>query len=500
MLTRIQEMLENFRKCKLMVVGDLILDHYAFGSVNRVSPEAPIQILDIETEEYRLGGASNVAHNLAALGAQVSVAGVVGDDNHAEIFCQFLGKSGVDSRGVMRDPTRYTTVKSRLIAQAHHLLRTDRENRNPIPPDISHALFEFVAGNLANYDALILSDYAKGMFIEDELAQRLIVLAKELGKKVFVGPKGKSWTRYRGAEMLSANRHETEIVTGLSLKNDANVVEAARRLLNDLSLNAVLITLGAKGLYLGSREHGDCQVAADAREVFDVAGAGDTVLALFSLAAASGSPYKAAARIANTAAGIVVGKVGTATVSPTELETKCAHGVVSYLRKIKKLAEIMLELEWQHSQGRVVVFTNGCFDILHPGHIRYLEYCKSRGDILVVGLNSDASIRQNKGPKRPILQETNRAELLAALSAVDYVVIFGDPTPADLIQKVRPDILIKGSDWANKGVVGREFVESYGGKVELYELEAGFSTTNIIDKVLQAYTQDHSDNQERSQS
>jgi D-beta-D-heptose 7-phosphate kinase/D-beta-D-heptose 1-phosphate adenosyltransferase len=484
MSSRIQEILDNFRRCKLIVVGDLILDHYAFGNVNRVSPEAPIQILDVEKEEYRLGGAANVANNLVTLGARAYVCGVVGDDRNADLFCQFAVDTGLGTAGIFRDAGRPTTTKTRLIAHAHHLLRTDRETRQPVSSEFSDKILAFVTAHIGECQGLVMSDYAKGV-LSDTLCERLVAVAKAQGKKVFVGPKGKSWQRYRGADVISANRVETEMVTGISIKSEENISEAAHKLVSELNLDATVITLGAKGLFISSRHQGDAHIAAEAREVFDVAGAGDTVLTLLSLAASCGYPWKTAARLANTAAGIVVGKVGTATVTPRELETKFLEGPVSHLGKIKALPDLLLRLEWQRSQGRLVVFTNGCFDLLHPGHVRYLEYCKRRGDILVVGLNSDSSVHALKGGHRPIVPENDRAEMLSALSAVDYVTIFGELTPAVLIEKIRPDVLVKGSDWAQKGVVGKEVVESYDGVVELYPLEAGYSTSQLIDKIKQ---------------
>lgn len=482
MSSRIHEILDSFRRCKLLVVGDLILDHYAFGNVNRVSPEAPIQILDVEKEEFRLGGAANVAHNLTTLGARSYICGIVGEDRNADLLCQFAASAGIDNSGIFRDAARPTTTKSRLIAQAHHLLRTDRETRQPIAPEWSDKILQFIGDHIGECQGVIISDYAKGV-LSDALCEKIVAVAKKSQRKVFVGPKGKSWHRYRGADVISANRVETEMVTGIALKSEEHVREAAHKLLHDLDLDAVVITLGAKGLFIASRQQGDAHMAAEAREVFDVAGAGDTVLAMLSLAAASGHSWKSAARLANTSAGIVVGKVGTAVVTPRELENKLLEGPVSHLDKIKQLPDLLLRLEWQRSQGRLVVFTNGCFDLLHPGHIRYLEYCKSRGDILVVGLNSDASVRSLKGDLRPIVGENDRAEMLSALSAVDYVVIFGEATPAELIACIRPDVLVKGSDWAQKGVVGKNLVESYGGTVELYPLEAGYSTSRLIEKI-----------------
>lgn len=462
-----------------------MVDHYAFGGVSRISPEAPIQILDIEKEEFRLGGAGNVAHNLAALGASVSMVGVVGEDNNGNVLLQLLQEKGIRSAGVFVDAARPTTIKTRLIAQGHHLLRTDRETRDQVTPDISEKMLVFVQEHLHECDGLVLSDYAKGVLGSTDFCQRLLAIARR-ERKVFVGPKGKNWSRYAGANLLSANRSEAELVTGIALKSDEDIARAAQKLRDEHQLETVVVTLGSKGMYVNSQSEGSFHIAAEAREVFDVAGAGDTVLSLLSIAVSTGCSWKVAARLANTAAGIKVGKVGTATVSPQELLIKL-NQMPLYQKKIKPLEELLVYLGKDRLQGKTVVFTNGCFDLLHPGHLRYLEYCKTRGDILIVGLNSDISVRTLKGDQRPIMAEHDRAEVLAGLACVDYITIFSESTPAALIGKIRPDVLVKGSDWASKGVVGREFVENYGGKVELYELEKGYSTSNIIEKILQNY-------------
>lgn len=472
--------IEKLADATVLCVGDVMLDRFVYGSVDRVSPEAPIPVLRIERETAMLGGAGNVAANVLALGAACRFVSVVGNDVAGAELRRLVAETTGDAGGVVVEPGRQTTEKTRFIGGRQQLLRADAETVVPIASASADAVLAAVRAVLPGVGAMILSDYGKGVLTTD-LTAALIAAAKEAGLPVVVDPKGSDYRRYRGAGVVTPNRKELMQATGMPADDDADVTAACRHLIQGCGLGAVVATRSERGMSVVTGGGEVAHLPAEAREVFDVSGAGDTAVAALTTALATGVELADAARLANLAAGIVVGKVGTAVVRAPELletlhEQQWRHGE----RKVATLAEAVECAERWRLRGRRVGFTNGCFDLLHPGHISLLTQARAACDVLVVGLNSDESVQRLKGPTRPVQAETARATVLASLSSVDLVVIFGEDTPETLIRALRPDVLVKGADYSVEQVVGADFVHSYGGKVMLAELVAGQSTTNTI--------------------
>ncbi|MFH1226344.1 MAG: D-glycero-beta-D-manno-heptose-7-phosphate kinase [Planctomycetota bacterium] len=472
---------------KIMVLGDLILDKYVWGKVERISPEAPIQILNAQREGLRLGGVANVAHNAVTLGAKAGLVGVVGNDESGRQTRKLCGQSGINTAGIVSDRARQTPLKTRMIAQNQQVLRVDNEDPAQISAAAEQSILSYVRRNIKHYDIVLVSDYNKGT-LTDSLLKAVIQIARTSRKKVVIDPKGRDYAKYRGATALTPNRSEAELATGIKIKDDASRKQAARKLIKESGLDFVIITLSDKGLYLLDRKGDEVYDPARHLDVYDVTGAGDTVLATLGMAFAGGLGYREALHLANLAAGVVVSKVGTATVTRQEIidhfyqlnDTQCA---TRDIRKLVPLKELLNRLPSLRLCGKRVVFTNGCFDILHPGHIATLEFAKAQGDILIVGINSDKSVKRIKGPSRPILNQSDRARVLGALAMVDYIVIFDEPTPLNLIKQIKPDVLIKGTDWQSKGVVGSDILKKYGGRVVLAPMVKGVSTTEIIQRI-----------------
>jgi D-beta-D-heptose 7-phosphate kinase/D-beta-D-heptose 1-phosphate adenosyltransferase len=474
----VKEALNLLPQVRVLVVGDLMVDRYQWGEAERISPEAPVPVVRIRREETRLGGAANVVHNLVALGCRVGVCGVVGDDAPGRELVRDLAALGAHAEGVLRDAARPTTVKVRVMAHNQQLLRCDWESAEALDPAVQARAGDWLDGALADYDGVILSDYGKGL-LTPALAQRVIGACRAAGKPVVVDPKGRDYARYRGATCLTPNELEASTVTGLTIRDEDGALAAARRLREDLETDALCITRGANGV-LGLTAAGEHRfLPARAREVYDVTGAGDTFISLLGALLFAGRPFFECVELANLAAGIVVGKVGTATVTASEL-LDFAGGV----RKLYGIGEIGAVTGRLRAAGKRVVFTNGCFDLLHAGHIQYLQASRAQGDVLVVGLNADASVRRLKGPTRPVIGEEDRAHLLGALACVDYVVIFEQDTPLELIRAVRPHVLTKGADYTVETVVGHELVAEWGGEVTLIPLQEGRSTSGLIDKIV----------------
>ncbi|MEQ8768285.1 MAG: D-glycero-beta-D-manno-heptose-7-phosphate kinase [Planctomycetota bacterium] len=478
----ILDFLERKARPKILVAGDLILDRYVFGDVKRISPEAPIQVLHVQSEEHRLGGAGNVARNLAVMGAQVSICGFVGEDAHGHELLRELGDLGIDTELVPRLDDRPTVVKTRLIASKQQVLRVDHEQVLPLREDLEHRLVQQVVSLASQVDAILLSDYAKGA-----LPPSLIEAAIQAGKRkeipVLIDPKGQDYSRYRGAAAITPNRAEASAAIGHDLSLDSDLEKAAEQFLRELDLQAIVITLGPDGMYVRERSGSGIRIPTKARMVYDVTGAGDTAIALMALGRAGGLDWPEAVALANAGAGVVVGKVGATAVTPAELQTALGGRDVFGASKILQGAELEDVVASLRRSGKRIVFTNGCFDLIHPGHIEYLSFAREHGDVLIVGVNSDDSIHRIKGPSRPILNLQERQIVLAGLETVSYVTSFDDDTPQKLIERVSPDILVKGEDWREKGVVGREWVESHGGRVVLAPLRAGSSTTDIIGRI-----------------
>ncbi|SED63313.1 D-beta-D-heptose 7-phosphate kinase / D-beta-D-heptose 1-phosphate adenosyltransferase [Rhizobiales bacterium GAS188] len=472
----------DFSRARVLVFGDVMLDEYVMGSVGRISPEAPIPVFLRAEHRYMPGGASNVAANAAALGARVTLCGVIGDDAHAEHLRQALAASSpaVTLLAVV-DPSRGTTVKTRFIAGGHHVLRVDTETVVPVPAEIGRALVEQLKDAITRTDVVVVSDYAKGVVVEATF-RALIAAASLAGKPVFVDPKRRDFGFYRGADYLTPNRKELHEATGLPVDDDA-AVERASQAASSASSAAILVTRSEEGMTLFRSGSPALHLRASPREVFDVSGAGDTVIATFASAMAAGHAPPEAAMLANIAAGISVGKQGASCVSTDELRDALrARDIAGEGRHRLMSLEAAVEQRrrWRES-GWSVGFTNGCFDILHGGHVQLLDQVARNCDRLIVGLNADASVRLLKGPGRPINTAEARARVLLGLRAVDAVVIFEEETPAQLIRALTPDLLAKGGDYRRHEIVGADFVEERGGKVLIVKIVEGFSTTAIID-------------------
>jgi D-beta-D-heptose 7-phosphate kinase/D-beta-D-heptose 1-phosphate adenosyltransferase len=473
------------RRPKILVVGDIICDVYLHGTVNRISQEAPVPIFECGERRPVLGGAANVAANLQAFGCEIYLVGVVGTDPTAQEVRTLLEKQGIAATWLVADPLRPTTEKTRLVAP-QQMLRLDREVRRPLDAEAWRSVVHHACAVLPDVDGVICSDYHKGVCIPEVLKQ-VLGRARDLGRPVVVDPKARDVAHYRGATVLTPNRLEAERASGRSLHDAAEVEAVGRWWCEQSQADAVLITRGPEGMSLISSTQSPLHILPNAREVYDVTGAGDTVIATFTMAMLSGLDFADAAMLANTAAGVVVGKMGTAVVTPAELRLACALESAPELRKVLTRDELVRAVRQRRQSGERVVFTNGCFDLLHVGHMRYLQQARALGDCLVLGLNDDASVRRLKGDKRPLIPHTERASVLAALACVDYVTIFSEDTPLELIASVRPDVLVKGGDYTPDTVVGRDAVEAYGGEVVLVPFVEGISTTNIIDSVLQRY-------------
>jgi len=478
----------NLGSPRIVVVGDFALDVYVYGDAVRISPEAPVPILKVTQTEYRGGGAASVAADVAALGATPICIGVVGADGHGEILREKLAACGSDTSGLYEVTGRPTITTQRLIglAQRRHkqqLLRIDQEPAEALPATISDELLRQYEQCLAHADVVCLQDCGQGM-LEPVVCRRMIEMARSAGRKVLVDPAlGREYSQYHGVTLLTPNRQEAAAAVGFAVETAADAAKAARQLLGDLAADAVVITLDKEGAYVAAKDTAEL-VPARARNVYDVTGAGDVILATLAVSLAGGNDYLTAVHLANIAGGIEVGKFGAATVTISEIEHEIAEQYGVRNTKLRSLDTLLEELKWRRSRGQTIVFTNGCFDVIHRGHIDYLRFCRAQGDVVVVGLNSDSSVRALKGPQRPINNQSDRAAVLSGLETVDLITIFDDPSVLGLVRQVRPDVLVKGGDWqAKQGVVGWEFVESYGGRVMLAPLVEGKSSTSTIEKM-----------------
>ena len=484
-LPALRKHLEELGSPRICVVGDLILDRYLVGAVSRISPEAPIPVLAAQREELRLGGVGNVAANLSTMGAEVRMVAAVGKDGLEDEVRGLLGQLRIDATGVLADPSRPTIEKTRFLSGVQQMLRVDREDARPLDEEMAKSLLAAAETALAESDALILSDYGKGVLTQ-EVSQALIQAARAQGIPCLVDPKGSDWTRYRGATLVTPNRQEAHEALGTELPDLDAVRAGAADLIEHNELDAVVITLSADGIYHRHQDGTDGHVQAEARQVYDVTGAGDTVVAHLALHLASGLSLSSAVGLANQAAGIVVARLGTHAVTPDELRSRLEDRDPGGEGKILVDGSALAKrLESWRREGRSIVFTNGCFDILHRGHVEYLRFARRQGDLLLVGINTDASVRRLKGSTRPINSLEDRMEVLAALEVVDGVVAFDEDTPKNLIESVTPAVLVKGEDWRDKGVVGQEWVEDHGGRVVLATLLAGRSTSSVLERAAQ---------------
>ena len=471
--------IDRLKSARVLCIGDVMLDHYVYGQVERVSPEAPIPVLWIEREMKTLGGAGNVLRNLQALGAASSFISVVGNDEAGREVGRLVEAQDGTEAHVLVQPQRTTTVKTRYVAANQQLLRADRESSTPLDPYIREDLLRLARELVTDHSVVIISDYAKGVLTEG-VALEIIRAAREAGARVIVDPKGGDHIRYRGADLLKPNRRELAHATGMPVATDDEIVGASRALIERCGFNAVLASLGAEGMVLVGADGTVHLQRAEVREVYDVSGAGDTVVATVGTALAAGMTLTDAARLANAAAGVAVGKIGTAVVYASELIASLSGRDLHAADKVVPRSHALdLVVRWRR-HGLKIGFTNGCFDLLHPGHVALLGQAKAACDRLVVGLNSDASTARIKGPRRPIQSESERAAVLASLAAVDLIVIFEEDTPIELIREIRPQLLVKGADYRLDEVVGADLVKSAGGEVLLADVVPGYSTTATI--------------------
>ena len=464
----------RFDQAPVLVVGDVMLDRYWHGATSRISPEAPVPVVRVEQHEDRPGGAANVALNLAALGAPAFLVGVTGEDEAAASLADSLGAVGVTTR-FQRIAGQPTIVKLRVMSRHQQLLRVDFEE--PFRTD-AEALARETEALLDQVRVLVLSDYGKGALKNH---QALIQAARQRNIPVLADPKGKDFSIYRGASLITPNLSEFEAIVG-RCQDENELVAKGLKLLGDLELGALLVTRGEHGMTLLRPGHPALHLPARAREVFDVTGAGDTVISTLAGALAAGEDLPQAVALANLAAGIVVGKLGTAAISAPELRRAVQREQGSE-RGVLGLEQLLLAIEDARAHGEKIVFTNGCFDILHAGHVSYLEQARAQGDRLIVAVNDDASVCRLKGPGRPINSVDRRMAVLAGLGAVDWVVSFSEDTPERLLAQVRPDVLVKGGDYSVDQVVGADIVAGYGGEVRVLGLVPNSSTTAIVEKI-----------------
>jgi len=483
----------DYERCKILVVGDVMLDRYLWGDVKRISPEAPVPVFHIKRRSIVPGGAGSVVLNIIGLGASVTLLGVIGRDENGSTLKRLLEDRRIESI-LIEDKTRPTITKTRILSKGQQLLRIDDENTMVLDESLKAGIIENAAKKIHQCAAVIFSDYGKGIFDTQGLTEALIDAANSADVPVIIDPKGKNWERYSGAACLTPNTAEFEHVVGAPLGDDNALIDAMQTARSKYRLSNLLVTRGPLGMCLIGEDDEPRFIPSIAREVYDVSGAGDTVIATLAVGIASGQSYLDAACLANVAAGVVVGKLGTQPISILEL--KAAVGMSGERiggrvnQKAHSLAAATVQVQAWKALDQKIVFTNGCFDLLHPGHIHLLNEAKRCGERLIVGLNSDESVRRLKGVKRPILSETDRAAILGALDCVDLVIIFEEDTPIKLIETLEPDVLVKGSDYRPESVVGKEVVESYGGKVHLVPVVEGYSTTRLAEKVSEK-TGDH---------
>ncbi len=480
---------QKFGTGRVLLVGDLMLDRYIYGDAERISPEAPVPVLRAVQRDERVGGCANVAVCLRALKTAVICCGVIGRDATGQRLSELLTEHGIDTRAIVHSESRPTITKTRFVGLAQHrhrqqLLRLDEEQVGPFPPAEAARIRDLALDAMSQVDVVCIEDYEKGV-VSDELVQAIVARAKKLDKPVLVDPgRLTSYERYRGATLLTPNRGELGLVAGCEIDSAELAGECARKLRRELGLDAMIVTLDRDGAVLVGSDGSATHVPTRPRSVYDNTGAGDAVLAMLAAAIAAGGHLLDATRLANVAGGLEVEKFGCVPITIDEVLADLRIEGDRTQGKLRSADDLMAELTLRRDRGETIVFTNGVFDILHAGHAEYLARARAEGSVLVVGLNSDRSVKTlNKGPNRPINTQADRAAVLSALESVTYVVMFDESTPESLIRRVRPDVLVKGADWADKGVIGQAVVESYGGRVRLMPLKEGLSTTALIDRI-----------------
>lgn len=484
------DLVQRLGQPRVLVVGDVMLDRYVWGDAERISQEAPVVLLRAERREERLGGASSVAAMLRALGAKVMLAGVIGADHDGGRVRQLLTDLAIDHEAVVTDTGRPTTVKERYVGKAQHrhpqqMLRVDHEDRRPIGDSVRRQIELVMLSQLRRSDLVLISDYDKGVCTAGLLTS-IISAATALGLRVIADPiRGHDYRKYHGCSAITPNRLEAGLATGRVLNTLDDAFVAATNLREKLDLEAAIVTLDKDGMVLRHRDGRAAHFPTRPRHVYDITGAGDMVMAALGMALASGADYEQAIPLANIAGGLEVEKIGVATVSREEIlsDLTSLGSATAAGAKVVPVQSLLQELDYRRRLGQRIAFTNGCFDVLHAGHVQYLQEARAQADVLVVGLNSDASVQGLKGKSRPLQSLPARATVLAALQAVDFVTAFDDATPLALIELVRPDVLVKGADYCKEEVVGADLVESYGGRVHLAALHHGYSTTRLIEQM-----------------
>jgi D-beta-D-heptose 7-phosphate kinase/D-beta-D-heptose 1-phosphate adenosyltransferase len=487
------EIVENLGSPRILVLGDAILDRYIWGDAERVSQEAPVVLLRADRDEIRLGGAANVANMVRGLEAQVTLATVVGDDANASLVIEALEQSGIDKSAVIRDATRPTTVKERFIGRAqnrhpHQMLRVDRETRAPLDPSIAAVLVGRMLAAIPDHHAVLISDYGKGV-CTPEIVVRVIDQARAAGIPVIVDPRpGNDYSLYRGATAVTPNRLETRLATGREIRSPDDAIAAGRMLCRELGLDHAYITLDSDGIALVMADGTGRLLPTRKRQVYDITGAGDMVLAAIGVGLAAGVEPVEIARLANVAGGLEVERVGVVPVTRAEMLADILANSRTTPDKVCAIDDLERHIAIRRKLGQRIVMTNGCFDILHAGHVGYLQQAAQEGDCLIVAINSDESVRRlNKGPERPIFPERHRSAVVAALEAVDYVVVFSEATPHALLERLRPDLLVKGGTYRHDEIVGWELVEAYGGQAKALGEIPEISTTRIVSQIRGAH-------------
>lgn len=474
-------------RTRVLILGDAILDEHIWADVARISPEAPVPVADVRRTTRVAGGAGNVATNVRGLDADCQLIAVIGDDEGGNLLLSELTACGIDMSGVQRDPSRPTTTKTRIIARGQHLVRIDRETRAPVAGELEKALVSQALECMDKADVVVLSDYGKGV-LTPALCRAVISHARTLRKPVLVDPKGSDYSKYCGATLLTPNRHETEIAAGLPIADEETLLVAAERLRAVTRFEWLVVTRGEEGLSLFDSSLRHTRLPAVAASVYDVTGAGDTVVAVLAVLVGQHVPMEQAAAAANVAAAVVIQKPGTVAITKWELDRALERRGGSAAACKRRSREQLQEIARQaRLSGRRVVFTNGCFDLLHVGHVRYLEAARRLGDILIVGVNSDASVNRLKGTRRPIIGEEERAEVLGGLESVDYICTFEEDTPTSLLQCIQPDVHVKGGDYSPDELPEATMVLQQGGEVRVVPYTAGHSTRGLIEQIVARY-------------
>ncbi|HEY7087787.1 MAG TPA: D-glycero-beta-D-manno-heptose 1-phosphate adenylyltransferase [Tepidisphaeraceae bacterium] len=492
MSTRLIQLVETLPACRIVLVGDLMIDHYLYGNAERLSQDAPVPVMHYQREEFRLGGAGRVAADLATLGAQVEVVSVVGSDATAKRIRALLAECGASDVGLLDVPGRPSTCKMRFVGLAQHrhpqqMIRVDYEDASPIDSQTAQRVLEACERALPGAAALCIEDYNKGL-LTGELCEKIIQLARKHQVPVFVDPAAISdYHKYSGSSAITPNRIEAEKASGLKCTSEIEYRATAEKLLNDLQLDAAVLTLDKSGAYVATREGARAWMKTRERKVYDVAGAGDMLLAMLTAARVAGASWEEAVALGNVAAGLEVERAGSVPITRTEIIQELLSEVREHLGKQRTLEHLLPELARHRAMGKRIVFTNGCFDIVHLGHVKYFQLARKQGDLLVVGVNTDAGIQRLKGAKRPIINEVDRLGVLEELQSIDYLVTFDEDTPIKLIEAIKPDVLVKGADYKKEQVVGWDVVERNGGRVFLAPLVDGRSTSTVIQKILEAY-------------